>query len=152
VSHRRPDGASDELVEAVGRASEAFEYVERVRGHLYSLHQLMGRADEVFGDAADQLEAAGSPEHAHRLREEVVGRNMIEGRWTFQLVEEFDDVYYDAVRGVVKDLERDLMAGRRHVFESELKDQRRTSGRRYHEHRPGDVPDGARDHIADEGP
>jgi hypothetical protein len=135
-SHQRPEGASDELVEAVGKASEAFEYVERVRGHLYSLHQLMGHADMLFGEAADLLEAAGERERADALRGEVVGRNILDGRWTFQVVEEFDDEYYDAVRAAIRRLETDLMGGRTHVFEAELKEERRTQGRRHHEGRP----------------
>ena len=48
-----------ELVEAIGKASEAQEFVERARGHLYSFHQLMGHADFLFGDAANMLREAG---------------------------------------------------------------------------------------------
>lgn len=135
-NHDRPAGATDASVEAVGRASEAFEYVERVRGHLYNLHQLMGRADAVFGEAADMLDDAGHQQQAELLREEVVGRNMLDGRWTFQIVEEFDDVYYDAVRNLVRGLEADLMDGHRHVFEAEMKERRRSHGRDHHESRP----------------
>jgi hypothetical protein len=32
---RRPNGVSDETVEAVGSVSEALEFVERARGRLY---------------------------------------------------------------------------------------------------------------------
>lgn len=135
-SHERPTGASDATVEAVGRASEALEYVERIRGHLYSLHQLMGRADFLFEEAADLLGGAGHDGHADRLRTDVVGRNLLDGRWTFQIVEEFDDVYYEAVRDAVRALEADLMDGRRHVYEAEMKEQRRTRGRSHHERRP----------------
>ena len=117
-NHERPEGASDELVEAVGKASEAFEYVERVRGHLYSVHQLMGRADFLFEEAADKLEAVGEHDHAAALRKEVVGRNVLEGRWTFQVMEEFDDEYYDAVRSAIRELEAALMDGRTHVYEA----------------------------------
>ena len=56
---RRPDGVSDAVVEAVGKASEALEYVERARGHLYALHQLIGRADFLFEEAADRSRTAG---------------------------------------------------------------------------------------------
>ena len=45
----------DALVEAIGKASEALEYVEQARGHLYEFHQLMGHADLEFGNAADLL-------------------------------------------------------------------------------------------------
>jgi hypothetical protein len=133
---RRPPGVSDELVEAVGRASEGFEYLERARGHLFSLHQLIGRADLLFGEAADALERCGEPAEAARLREDVIGRNVLDGRWTFQIVEEFDALYYRPVREVLSDLEDRRMAGVPHVHESEMKERRRTAGRPGHEHRP----------------
>lgn len=138
-AHRRPEGASDELVEAVGRLSEAFEYVERARGHLFSFHQLMGHADLVLGEAADLLEECGAVEDAQRLRREIVGRNVLDGRWTFQIVEEFDDRYYDEVRAEVRRVERVHMGGEPHVFESEMKEERRSHGRSGHESRPDDV-------------
>lgn len=146
--HHRPTGVPDAVVAAVGKASEAWEYVERVRGHLYALHQLMGRADFLFEEAADGLRACGHGEHADHLDREVVGRNVLDGRWTFQVVEEFDAVYYETVRAAVRSLERDLMDGRRHVFESEMKDARRSRGLAGHERRPphmtdtGDTSDG----------
>jgi hypothetical protein len=136
VDHERPDGVTDETVEALGKVSEAWEYVERVRGHLFTLHQLMGHADLLFGDAADLLEAAGHPDAAALVRTDVVGRNILDGRWTFQVVDEFDDRYYQPVRTVVKDLEGELIEGSRHVFEAEMKDDRRSAGRAEHERRP----------------
>src|SRR5436190_24214227 len=39
--------ADSETVDAVGKATEALEYVERARGHLYAFHQLIGRADAL---------------------------------------------------------------------------------------------------------
>lgn len=134
--HRRPEGASDETVAAVGKASEAMEWLERARGHLYELHQLVGHADLLFGDAADMLEEAGHQEQADRLRDEVVGRNVIHGRWTFQMVEDFDDGYWSAARTNERRLCDELLEGRRHVFESEMKEDRRSKGRAGHESRP----------------
>jgi hypothetical protein len=133
---RRPAGAHDELVEAVGTASEALEYVERARGHLYSFHQLMGRADLLFGEAADQLDHAGAHDDAERLRTELVGRNVLDGRWTFQVVEEFDDLYHRPATDELRRLEADHMGGNRHVFESEMKERRRTRGAVDHTSRP----------------
>ena len=47
--------SDDELdtatVDAVGKATEALEYVERARGALYEFHQLIGRADLLIGEA-----------------------------------------------------------------------------------------------------
>jgi hypothetical protein len=128
--------ASDEVVAAVGKLGEALEWVERARGRLYDLHQLIGRADFLFEEAADELDAAGQTAWAERVRRDVIGRNVIEGRWTFQVVEEFDDIYWSCVRDVEAAVRRDLVGGRRHVFEAEMKERRRTSGRRFHEADP----------------
>jgi len=138
-THDRPDGVADETVAAVGKLSEALEWVERARGRLYDFHQMMGRADFLFGDAADALEAAGHEGEAVTVRRDIVGRNVLEGRWTFQIVEEFDDLYYDAVRQCDAQISDKLMDGRRHVFEAELKEQRRTRGLRGHESRPDEI-------------
>jgi hypothetical protein len=129
AGHARPEGVDDETVAAVGKLSEALEWVERARGRLYDFHQMMGRADFLFGDAADALEAAGHPAEAERVRADAVGRNVLDGRWTFQIVDEFDELYYDAVRGCDAFISRQLMDGRRHVYEAELKMQRRTHRR-----------------------
>jgi hypothetical protein len=51
--------SSDDVVAAVGKPGEALEWVERARGRLYDLHQLIGRADFLFEEAADELEPAG---------------------------------------------------------------------------------------------
>ncbi len=125
-----------ELVAAIGKASEAFEYVERARGHLFTLHQLIGRADILFGESADMLAEAGHPEEARLLREEIVGRNVLDGRWTFQIVEEFDLLYYEPTRDALRGMERDHLDGRRHVYEDRMKEERRTRSATGHERRP----------------
>lgn len=136
AQHRRPDGVDDATVAAVGTVTEALEWVERARGHLYEFHQLMGHADARFGDAADELEAAGHPGQAAALRMDVVGRNALDGRWSFQIVEEYDDLYWTPVRQVELAVRDQLLQGRRHVYESEMKEDRRSHGRAHHESRP----------------
>jgi hypothetical protein len=133
---RRPDGVSDETVEAAGTVSEALEYVERARGHLYSFHQLMGHADLLLGEACDKLRAAGHDAIADRLDEDMVGRNVLRGRWTFQIVEEFDDDYWSIFRDHERRIRGELQQGGRHVFEAEMKEKRRTKGRPGHEAHP----------------
>src|ERR1700755_1258594 len=95
---RRPPGVDDDTIAAVGKVSEALEYVDRARGHLYSFHQLMGGADLALGQACDALRKAGHDTQADRLQTELVGRNVLYGRWTFQIVEEFDDGYWTEFR------------------------------------------------------
>ncbi len=134
--HRRPEGVDDATVEAVGKLGEALECVERCRGALYTFHQLSGHADFLLEDAADALDKAGHGRFAERLRDEVVGRNVIAGRWTFQIVEEYDDGYYETFRQLERHARDTLAGGRRHLYEAELKEQRRSHGQPGHEARP----------------
>ena len=135
-AHRRPDGVDDTTVAALGKLSEALETVERVRGHLYSLHQLTGTADLMLDEAVELLDRAGHPEVADRIRQDLIGRNVIAGRWTFQIVEDYDDGYYAQFRRLEEQARTDLVGGRRHLFEAEMKEDRRTHGREHHEARP----------------
>ena len=68
---------------------------------------------------------------------ELVGRNVIEGRWTFQIVEEYDDDYYALFKQLESEARTALVGGRRHLFESEMKEDRRTHGLAHHEAVPG---------------
>lgn len=135
-THDRPDGVSDETVEAVDTLTKAYEDLVRLRGTLYAFHQDMGGLDRRLGEAADALRAAGHPEQADRLDREVVGRNVIHGRWTFQIIEDFDDSYFSVIEEAERRVREELLQGRRHVRESEMKDDRRSDGEFGHERRP----------------
>ncbi|MFI5930456.1 hypothetical protein ACIA3K_31375 [Micromonospora sp. NPDC051543] len=134
--HRRPAGVSDETVAALGKLSEALECVERARGHVYSLHQLIGHADLMLDDAVETFRAAGHHRIAERIDTELLGRNVIAGRWTFQIVEEFDDGYHALFRALEQQARDELVGGRRHLYEAEMKERRRTRGQPGHEARP----------------
>lgn len=138
AAHVRPADVDDATVEALGKLSEALEVVEQARGTLYAFHRLTGMADLALGEAVDQLREAGHTEHAERLQTELVGRNVIEGRWTFQIVEDYDDGYYATFRDLERRARDELVGGRRHLFEAEMKEDRRTHGRRHHEARPAE--------------
>ena len=71
-------------------------------------------------------------------RRELVGRNILEGRWSFQIVEEYDDTYYATFKDLEKQARDELVEGRRHLFEAEMKEDRRTDGERHHEPVPDD--------------
>jgi len=134
--HRVPEGVSDATVEAVGKLTEALEWIERARGHLYDFHQMSGRADLTVGEAAEALREAGHEALAERLERELVGRNVIEGRWTFQVVEEYDDGYWSVARDLERHVRDELTQGRRHLFEARMKEDRRTHGDPAHTARP----------------
>ena len=136
--HLPPEGVDDATVAAVGAVTAAFEVVEHARGMLYAFHRLVGRADAELQEALDDLEAAGHGELADEVRAEVVGRNVLPGRWTFQVVEEFDDGYHRAFADAERRVRDELLAGRRHVYEAQLKERERTRGRAGHEARPSE--------------
>lgn len=135
-AHARPDGVSDDLVATAGKISESLERIERARGALYEFHQLIGGADAMLDEVVDGLRAAGHDALARRVSEELVGLNAIEGRWSFQIVEDFDDGYYATFRELERAVREETMQGRRHVFEAEMKQRRRTAGRPGHEATP----------------
>ena len=144
-AHQRPDGVDDATVEALGKLSEALEVVEEARGLLYAFHRRCGTADLTLGESVDLLRDAGQTDLADRIERELVGRNILAGRWSFQVVEEYDDGYYATFRDLEREARDALVGGRRHLFEAEMKEDRRTDGLPGHEATPQDVsaPDGS---------
>ncbi len=116
--------SEDQAIETAGKMSEALETLERARGHLYSFHQLVGEADFALDDVLEGLRAAGRSELADALERDLVGRDVLEGRWTFQIVEEFDDGYWSVFRDFERRVRDELTGGRRHVYEARLKAER----------------------------
>ncbi len=141
--HQRPEGVDDLTVSALGKISEALEAIEIARGHLYTFHRLSGTADLTLGEGVDELREAGHDRLADEIERDVVGRNVLEGRWTFQVVEEYDAGYYAAFRAAEQRAREQLVGGRRHLFEAEMKEDRRTRGRSGHEAHPAPGGTGA---------
>ena len=117
---------NDATVEAVGKLSEAFEVIEDARGSLYRFHRLSGRADFALEDAVKMLRDAGHTELADRIGAELLGRNVLPGMWTFQIMEGYDDTYYSVFREFVTEARESLTNGERHTYEARLKAERHT--------------------------
>lgn len=129
VARTRAPQLDSVTVEALGKLSEALEVVENARGHLYEFHRMSGMADLTLQDAVRQLRAAGHEELADDIDEVLVGRDVVAGMWTFQLVESYDEQYWTVFRGV-EQLARDRLAdGTKHVFEAEMKREEQTRRR-----------------------
>ncbi|WP_440064494.1 hypothetical protein [Streptosporangium sp. OZ121] len=114
----------DATAEALGKLSEALETTERARGHLYSFHQLTGHADLQLDEAVELLRAAGHPEMADVVTRELIGLDVIPGRWTFQVVEEYEDGYHSVFTDVERRVRERLAGGRRHLHEARMKERR----------------------------
>jgi hypothetical protein len=113
-----PDPAT---VEALGKISEALETVERARGHLYSFHQLSGSADLALQEGVAMLRSAGHVELAEEIDAGLVGRNVNPDRWTFEIVEDYDDGYWSVFREYENKARQTLAGGRRHLYEARMK-------------------------------
>ena len=131
----RPD-VDDTTVEGLGKLSEALETVEQARGLLYGFHQLTGKADLLLQDAVDLLRKAGHDQLAGDLSRDLVGRNVIADRWTFQLVEDYDAHYWTTFRDLDARARDELAGGDRHVLEARMKQRERTHGHPRHEAGP----------------
>ncbi|MCY0932251.1 hypothetical protein OTB20_40065 [Streptomyces sp. H27-H1] len=125
-AHQPPDGVSELTVRALGALSKALETTERARGHLYGFHQLTGTADFELDEAVRLLHEAGHEEHAQRVQREIVGRNVIPGHWTFQIVESYNSTYYQPFTAVEREVLESLAVSRNHLYEAGLKEARRT--------------------------
>ena len=106
----RPD-LDDATVEAVGLAGQLVEAVQQ--------------AARLLQDAVHMLRTAGHTALAGDLDRDLVGRNVVADRWTFQVVEDFD-----------ARAREELADGDRHVYEARMKQSERTRGHRRHEAGP----------------
>jgi hypothetical protein len=131
----RPD-LDDQTVEALGKLSEALETVDQARGFLYAFHQLTGKADRLLQESVELFREAGAEPLAADIERDLVGRNVIADRWTFQVVEDFDENYWAAFRDHDARARDELAGGDRHVFEARMKQRERTAGHPAHEAGP----------------
>jgi hypothetical protein len=131
----RPD-LDDTTVEGLGKLSEALETIEQARGQLYGFHQHSGKADLLLQDAVELFRKAGHTQLADDLDRDLVGRNVIADRWTFQIVEDYDATYWSAFRAFDERARNELSDGDRHVYEARMKQRERTQGHPHHEAGP----------------
>ncbi|MGI8310181.1 hypothetical protein [Saccharopolyspora hattusasensis] len=113
-------------VDAASKVTEALETVERARGHLYEWHQLIGSANDKLNVAVRALRSTGHTELADAVERNLVGRNVLPGRWTFQAIEEFDEGYYEPFRNNEEHVRQIMLGGRRHVYEAAMKEAARS--------------------------
>ena len=131
----RPD-LDDTTVEGLGKLSEALETIEQARGQLYGFHQHSGKADLLLQDAVELFRKAGHTQLADDLDRDLVGRNVIADRWTFQIVEDYDANYWSVFRAFDERARDELSDGDRHVYEARMKQRERIAGHPHHEAGP----------------
>ena len=125
TQHRGPHGVNDAAVRAAGKVLET---TEQARGHQYAFHRLTGRADLQLDAAVAELRDAGHTGTAERISRELIGRNALAGRWSFEVV----DGYYRCFQHVEPLVGEQLTGGRRHLLEAQMKEHRRAHGHPAH--------------------
>ncbi|MGW2255214.1 hypothetical protein ACWCXH_34280 [Kitasatospora sp. NPDC001660] len=130
-THRRPPGVDDATVEALGMLTKALEYTERARGHLYAVHHMTGGPDRMLATAVRMPRQAGHEKQAGLVERELLGRDVIPGMWTYQLIEAYDRTYYSVFTAVEEQVRQDLAAGRRHLADAEMQQAARSRRRRH---------------------
>lgn len=129
--HDRPEGLDDATVEALGKISEALEVIEYARGQLYQFHRMSGTADLTLQEAVRKMREAGHTDLADEIADVLVGRDVIPGMWTYQIVENYDRQYWQVFRAVDEHARQVLGATPetpKHVFEAEMKVAEQTDG------------------------
>ncbi len=111
---------SDDVVAALGKLSEALEAVEHARGLLYGFHRLCGTADLTLQEAVEKFRKAGLDDLADEIEQCLVGRDILDGRWSFQVVEAYDSQYWSVFRDVEQEV-RKRMGADQHILEAEMK-------------------------------
>jgi len=120
VAHQRPAGLGDAEVLALVKLSEALEAAEHARGLLYGFHRLCGTADLTLQEAVRLFRDGGHRQLADELEQILVGRDVIDGMWSFQLVESYDDGYWSVFRELEAHARQVLGAAERHLYEAEM--------------------------------
>ena len=136
MTDRARPNLDDDTVAALGKLSESLETVEQARGLLYGFHQLTGKADLLLQDAVELFRKAGHIQLADDLDRDLVGRNVIADRWTFQIVEDYDANYWSVFRDFDQRARDELADGDRHVYEARMKQRERSKGHPHHEAGP----------------
>ena len=121
VQHARPAGMDDATAEALGKVSEALEIVDHARGLLYAFHRHCGMADLTLQEGVRMLREAGHPAIADELEQVLVGRDIIEDRWSFQVVEDYDENYWEVFRAMERRARAQLGDAEPHIYEAEMK-------------------------------
>lgn len=124
LTRARSPGLTDDGVAALGKLSEALEVAEHARGLLYGFHRLCGTADLTLQEAVRLIRAAGEPALADQIEQVLVGRDVVAGMWSYQLVEAYDAGYWSVFRDAEAHARRTFgdtcRHNPRHVFEAEM--------------------------------
>jgi hypothetical protein len=106
---------------AAHRLEVAAEWIERAFGALLDAHHAAGHGQGMLLEAADLLDAAGHRDLAALVRSDAACGDAADGRWTYQVVDEFRAHLLEPVRRVEERVRDELTGGVRHRYEARMK-------------------------------
>jgi hypothetical protein len=115
------DAIDDAALRAAHRLEVAVEWIERSFGALLDAHHAAGHAQEMLLEAAGLLREAGREDLADAVLAEAACKDAAEGRWTYQIVDEFRGHLLDPARRLDERVRAELTGGVRHRYEARLK-------------------------------
>jgi hypothetical protein len=95
------------------------EHVQRAHGHLLAFHHQIGRAMDRFAVAEALLQDLGHDDLAAVIREDLLPAGVVDDRWSYELVEEFDSGFLNETATLEATARERLAGGVRHVAERE---------------------------------
>ena len=117
----RTDGEAPELDETEREALHSvelgMELLRRAHGDLVGVHHKTGRAMDHFARAEGQLRACGYEGLADAVRDRCLPRGAVDDRWTYDLLESFEEGFLAEIADVEEHTREVVADGRRHVAE-----------------------------------
>ena len=116
--------------EALHEVELGVEHLHRAYGHLLAFHHSVGHAMDRLAAIEDDLRAAGREEYAAELRDDHLPAGVVDERWSYELVEAFNDGFLAEMTDFERRLREETTGGKRHVAEREQRRRWRERARR----------------------
>lgn len=111
------DALTETEREALHELQLAVEKIHRGYGALLEYHHEIGGGMERLDSAESKLREAGHEAFADRLRDDHLPAGAVGDRWTYELVEAFEQGFYADVTEFEAEIRDRLADGERHVTE-----------------------------------
>lgn len=112
-----PPDLDDFEVNALHSVELGLEWLRRAHGNLIEFHHATGHAMDHLDDAEPVLRACGYDDLADRLRADLLPSGAVDDRWTYDLLETFEEGLLDDVQAFERQAREDIADGDSHVAE-----------------------------------
>jgi hypothetical protein len=112
-----PPELSEFEVDALHSVELGLEWLRRAHGNLIEFHHATGHAMDHLADAEPVLRACGYDDLADRLRADLLPRGAVDERWTYDLLETFEDGLLADVEAYERQARDTIADGSSHIAE-----------------------------------